>query len=93
MIARIEPLDIYGDLPIAQLPVIDFSKLLSGDDAEIVSLVDICKSLGFFNLNFNNDAGQPLLDNSRGAFQFMEEYFDQPLEVKLRDIRQSVTHG
>jgi hypothetical protein len=27
------------------------------------------------------------------VFRFMENYFDQPLEVKMKDDRASVTHG
>jgi isopenicillin N synthase-like dioxygenase len=80
------------DLQIASLPTIDYEKLVSGDDAEITRLVDICKTLGFFYLNLNGE-GQCMLNDSRRAFQFMKEYFDQPLEAKLRDTRQSVTHG
>lgn len=69
-----------------------FDKLLSGSNIEIARLVDICKSLGFFYLDLTG-ARQSVLDNSQSVFQFMERYFDQPLEVKLRDVRQSVTHG
>jgi len=84
----------HENILIAPLPVIEFEKLLSGSDSEIARLVDICKSLGFFYLKLDvAGPGQFLLDNSRHAFQFMEEYFNQPLDVKLRDIRQSVTHG
>jgi isopenicillin N synthase-like dioxygenase len=82
------------NIRLARLPVIELDKLLAGNDSEIANLVDICKSLGFFYLNLNsNSPGRSLLENSRSAFQFMEEYFDQPLETKLQDIRQSVTHG
>lgn len=80
------------EIPIASLPVIDYDKLLSGNDAEVLRLVDICKSLGFFYLNLSG-MGQTLLDDSRKSFQFMKEYFEQPLRDKLRDTRQSVTHG
>lgn len=80
------------NIPIVPLPVVDFDKLLSGSDTEISRLVGICKSLGFFYLDLT-DSGQSVIYNSRNAFHFMEEYFDQPLEVKLRDTRQSVTHG
>jgi isopenicillin N synthase-like dioxygenase len=82
----------HGNIPIAPLPVINFDDLLSGSHTEIVRLVDICKTLGFFYLNLTG-AAQTALDNSRDAFRFMEEYFDQPLQVKLRDARLSVTHG
>ncbi|TVY89075.1 Oxidoreductase [Lachnellula willkommii] len=41
-------------IPIAPLKVISFDKLLSGSHIEIVKLVDICKSLGFFYLNLTS---------------------------------------
>ncbi|KAH8807262.1 hypothetical protein F5884DRAFT_880143 [Xylogone sp. PMI_703] len=82
----------YENIHIAPLPVISYDELLSGNNTEITKLVDICKSLGFFYLNLTGNA-QPVLDNSHSAFQFMEAYFDQPLDVKMHDIRQSVTHG
>jgi isopenicillin N synthase-like dioxygenase len=85
------PNDISG-IPVATLPVISYDKLLSDDPTEIDRLLDICKSLGFFYLDLSG-AAQPVLDKSQDAFKFMENYFDQPLEVKLRDLRHSVTHG
>lgn len=82
----------HRNIPIAHLPVIDLGLLLSENHTEIVRPVDICKYLGFFYLNLNG-AGQRVLDDSQNAFQIMEKYFDQPLEVKLQDTWQSVTHG
>lgn len=90
--SHISPSEDPEKILIAPLKVISFDKLLSGSHTEIDKLVDICKSFGFFYLNLNG-AGQSLLDGSRDVFQFMEGYFDQSLEVKLQDIRQSVTHG
>jgi isopenicillin N synthase-like dioxygenase len=92
MQSYIPPSKKLENIPVTPLEVIYYDKLLSGSHTEIVKLVDICKSLGFFYLNLTG-AGQSVLDGSRDTFQFMEGYFDQPLEVKLRDIRQSVTHG
>jgi isopenicillin N synthase-like dioxygenase len=92
MHSHISPSKKPENIPVAPLEVIYYDKLLSGSPSEIGKLVDICKSLGFFYLNLTG-AAQSVLDGSRDAFQFMEGYFDQPLEVKLRDIRQSVTHG
>lgn len=92
MASQTEILSNNKKIKIAQVPVIDYDKLLSGNQTEISRLVDICQSLGFFYLNLNGN-GQSLLDDSRNAFKFMEKYFDQPLDVKLQDTRQSVTHG
>lgn len=80
------------EIPIATLPTIHYDKLLSNDPVEIENLLSISKSLGFFYLDLTGEA-RPVLENSQNAFKFMEKYFDQPLEVKLRDLRHSVTHG
>jgi isopenicillin N synthase-like dioxygenase len=92
MTSHAAPSSDLAHIAIAPLPVIDFDKLWAGNDTEIARLVDICKSLGFFYLNLTG-VSQTVLENSQNTFKFMEKYFDQPLEVKLRDIRQSVTHG
>lgn len=81
-----------SDIPVAHLPTIKYDKLLCDDPIETAALLGCCKSLGFFYLDLTGHA-QPVLDGSQEAFEFMEDYFDQPLDVKLRDSRRSVTHG
>jgi len=81
-----------SDVAIASLPVLDFGKLSFGNDVEITRLVETCKSLGFFYLKLNGDCQSPL-ENSRNAFQIMGEYFDQLIDIRMRDIRESDTHG
>jgi isopenicillin N synthase-like dioxygenase len=94
MTSRTSRSNDQANIPIAPLPVIDFDKLLSRNDIEIARLIDICKSPGVFYINLAlTGTGQLVLDNSRNAFQFAKAYFDQPLEVKLRDTRQSILHG
>jgi isopenicillin N synthase-like dioxygenase len=83
---------VSSKIPVAPLETISYDKLLAGDSIEIERLLSNCKSLGFFYLDLTG-AAQVTLDNSRDVFKFMEEYFDQPLDVKLRDVRHSVTHG
>lgn len=50
----------FHGIPIASLPVIDYDKLLSGNDAEVLRLVGICKSLGFFYLDLSG-MGKPYM--------------------------------
>lgn len=77
---------------VAPLETISYDKLLAGESTEVERLLNNCKSLGFFYLDLRG-AAKDVLDNSQDAFKLMEEYFDQPLDVKLRDVRHSVTHG
>ncbi|KAE8385472.1 Clavaminate synthase-like protein [Aspergillus alliaceus] len=83
---------VVPDIPIAPLPTISYDKLLTGDPEEIARLLGNCQSLGFFYLDLTG-AAQVVLNNSRDVFKLMEVYFEQPLDVKLRDLRHSVTHG
>ncbi|KAB8276948.1 hypothetical protein BDV30DRAFT_223925 [Aspergillus minisclerotigenes] len=80
------------NIPVAPLPTISYEKLLAKEPVEIERLLDVCRSLGFFYLNLAGTA-QVVLNNSRDVFKLMEKYFDQALDVKLRDLRHSVTHG
>jgi hypothetical protein len=93
MIAANETSVDYESVPLADLPTIDFEKLKLADEGEIVRLLGVCKSLGFFYLDFANGSGQKLISWSREVRIFMKKYFNQPLETKLRDMRHSVTHG
>jgi isopenicillin N synthase-like dioxygenase len=83
---------ITPEIPIADLEIISYDKLLEADSQEIGRLVENCKSLGFFYLNLTGTA-QCVLNDSNSVFRVMEEYFDQPLSAKLEDVRHSVTHG
>jgi isopenicillin N synthase-like dioxygenase len=83
---------VSTDIPVAVLDTISFDKLLEGDSVEIARLAENCKSLGFFYLDLTG-AAQGVLENSHDVFKVMKEYFDQPLGIKLQDVRHSVTHG
>jgi isopenicillin N synthase-like dioxygenase len=88
MDAAIPPLDC-----IAQLPVLDARKLLQGDEVEIQNLLHACKTHGFFSLNLDTDETSYMLKAWNDVLAFMDQYFGQPTEVKLRDERHSDTHG
>ncbi|EAW08894.1 putative 2OG-Fe(II) oxygenase family oxidoreductase [Aspergillus clavatus NRRL 1] len=78
---------------IAQLPVLDAAKLLQGDEVEIQNLLRACKTHGFFSLNLGADETSYMIGAWTDVLAFMDRYFDQPTEVKLRDERHSDTHG
>lgn len=78
---------------VAELPIIDPSKLARGDDAEIERVLDAGKTHGFFYLDLTTAETPRLVDTWNAVLAFMEEYFDQPQEVKMMDDRNSDIHG
>lgn len=84
--------EVTPEIPLAELETISYDRLLEADSQEIVRLVKNCKSLGFFYLDLTGTA-RCVLDDSNSVFRVMKEYFDQPLNTKLEDVRHSVTHG
>lgn len=92
MMAQAELSENLENIHVAELPIISYDNLLSKNKAELGKLLESCKSLGFFYLDLTGSA-RSVLENTQAAFEFMKTYFDQPLEDKFRDLRQSVTHG
>ncbi|KAL4983784.1 hypothetical protein BDW68DRAFT_28600 [Aspergillus falconensis] len=78
---------------VAELPIIDPSKLARGDDAEIERLLDAGKTHGFFYLDLTTAETPRLVDTWNAVLAFMAEYFDQPQEAKMKDDRKSDIHG
>ncbi|KAJ5549173.1 hypothetical protein N7513_006407 [Penicillium frequentans] len=92
MMAQAKLSENLENIHVAELPIISYENLLSKDKAELGKLLESCKSLGFFYLDLTGSA-RSVLENTQAAFEFMKTYFDQSLEDKSRDLRQSVTHG
>lgn len=82
-----------GQLAVAPLPTVDFSQLLSQDPSETNKLLTACRTHGFFYLDLRGNDTKRVLEDWKKVLLVMEKYFDQPLEVKMRDDRQSDTHG
>lgn len=82
-----------GQLAVAPLPTVDFSQLLSQDPSETNNLLTACRTHGFFYLDLRGNDTKRVLEDWKKVLLVMEKYFDQPLEVKMRDDRQSDTHG
>ncbi|KAJ5794585.1 2OG-Fe(II) oxygenase family oxidoreductase [Penicillium paradoxum] len=78
---------------IAQLPVLDAGKLLQGDEVEVQNLLHACKTHGFFLLNLETDETSYMVKAWNDVLAFMDQYFNQPTEVKLKDERHSDIHG
>ena len=81
-------------IDIAPLETVDFSRLLSKGSAEIAKLLHCCVTHGFFYLDLQGtESARQLLSYKEDVFRFMETYFNQPLDVKMKDDRSSVTDG
>jgi isopenicillin N synthase-like dioxygenase len=80
-----------ASLQEAPLSVIDWGRLRSGDEAEGERLLNACEGQGFFYLDLSCD--QSFLQDHRAILSFMDQYFHQDLSEKMKDDRQSDTHG
>lgn len=79
------------DIPVANLPSIEVNLLQAHDPSEFDKLLKACEVYGFFYLNLENYG--TMLQDWRKVLDLMKDYFDKPLEVKMRDSRNSDTHG
>lgn len=84
---------IPADSAIADLPTISFSRLAAREPAELEKLLESCRGLGFFYLDLRGDASKNILNDWRSVLDFMEKYFGQDYATKMKDDRQSDTHG
>lgn len=79
------------NMPEANLSVIDWAKLKSGDNEEGTRLIEACENRGFFYLNLLGD--ESFMEDHKAVLGFMDDYFHQDLATKMVDSRQSDTHG
>lgn len=78
---------------VAHLETIDFAKLLAHEEAEISKLVSACATAGFFYVDLRGQSARTLIEDEESMYQAMAEYFDQPLDVKMKDDRGTHKHG
>jgi isopenicillin N synthase-like dioxygenase len=78
---------------IAHLETINFEKLLSQETSELRKLHFACQGDGFFYVDLQGQSTRSLLEDEDSVYEVMRQYFDQPLEVKLKDIRGTHKHG
>ena len=73
---------------VATLKVIDLKLLIARERREIETLVTAAQSSGFFYLDLQNEpSARQLLDDLPLVYKLSDEYFDQPIESKLKDVR------
>ncbi|KAJ8125823.1 hypothetical protein O1611_g7815 [Lasiodiplodia mahajangana] len=77
----------------AYLQTLNLAKLASKDADELAKLLDACQNQGFFYLDPSSyEAAKPLEDRVK-ALSFTKEWFDRPMEEKMKIRQDSVTKG
>jgi isopenicillin N synthase-like dioxygenase len=79
------------DITVAPLATISLRALQKRDAQEMTRLYDACATDGFFYLDLSGVG--TLVDDWQNMLSIITRYFEQPLEVKILDDRQSDTHG
>ncbi|KAF3061546.1 putative 2og-fe oxygenase superfamily protein [Daldinia childiae] len=69
-------------VPVYPMEIIDFSKLLSQEPAEIERLVSCCQETGYFYLDLRGIDGRRMLEDQQDTLKLMYRFFDAPLEAK-----------
>ena len=73
------------------LPTISLLRLEAGDANESAALLQACSSHGFFYLNLQG--ADTLLGTWRSLLSVIADYFDQPVDHKMNDARESDNQG
>lgn len=77
--------------PLLDLPTIRLDHLRSGSISESKRLIEACRTQGFFYLDLSSDG--VLCRQWDEMLAAMKDYFDQPLNIKMLDARQSDNYG
>lgn len=80
------------DLPVAQLDVIDYSRLLKNDSQEVQRLLRACTQEGFFYLDLSGGDSR-VLPQVDQVYAFMEEWLGQSHEEKMKNYQTNYTDG
>lgn len=71
---------------VASLETIDFGRLATKEPAEVEKLLNASQMPGFFYLDLQSEKDtKQIIEDLPEIYQLAEKYFDQPLEVKLKD--------
>ena len=81
------------ELKTAHLKTIDFSRLLAQENQEVCNLLSACQESGFFYVDLQGQCARGLLEDEEKVYEMMQDYFDQPLAIKMRDKRGTHKHG
>lgn len=72
---------------VASLETIDFGRLATKDPAEVEKLLNASQMPGFFYLDLQSEPAKQVVADLPDVYALTEKYFDQPLEVKMKDYR------
>jgi len=70
---------------IADLTAVNFGRLVSHDDNEIMRLQTACQKDGFFYLDLDDPQSEEYLELISDVFEDARHYFAQPLKMKMKD--------
>lgn len=59
----------------------------------MANLLKACQNEGFFYLDLEGPESNNIETDRRSVLDFMEKYFAQPIDEKMKDDRDSETHG
>jgi hypothetical protein len=79
----------HVQLPDAStVTTVDLARLNDRDGAETAKLVQAMEDPGYFYLDFRNaPATKFIADNARVLYALADEYFQQPADIKAKDLR------
>ncbi|KAJ0269944.1 hypothetical protein Brms1b_010657 [Colletotrichum noveboracense] len=86
-------LDNNSGLEQANLHTLNFRSLVNKDEKSLSTLLSACENHGFFYLDLRDWESGSMLKNYESAGQIMKQWFNQPLEEKLRTETISDAHG
>ncbi|KAI8308107.1 hypothetical protein K4K61_002919 [Colletotrichum sp. SAR11_59] len=86
-------LDNNSGLEQANLHTLNFRSLVNKDENSLSTLLSACENHGFFYLDLRDWESGSMLKNYESAGQIMKQWFNQPLEEKLRTETISDAHG
>ncbi|KAH7066550.1 2OG-Fe(II) oxygenase family oxidoreductase [Paraphoma chrysanthemicola] len=78
---------------LADLPIVHIEKIRQNDREELEIMLQAGRKYGFFYVDLRHESCQAFLADRQHTLQFMEGYFSCSVEDKMKDYRDSDTHG
>lgn len=80
-------------LDVADLEKIKLESLIAKDKVEMARLMKAAESHGFFYVSFDKDLSDKISSHLQTSYQNSHEYFAKPVDEKMKDFRDDLTHG
>lgn len=77
----------------ADLPCLNVAKIYAKDGVEIQRLLEAGQNYGFFYLDLRTEMSKQFLEDWESTLRFMDGYFHRDINEKMKDARNSDTHG